>query len=98
MNCIHGIKTCNDCLDKIAREQDALFKLLKREEEHTTAWRNVVAESYEDSAYYRGLLLEIGQMFGDEAHFSDDGTYQEGILVAKLPDLVRKLIDERNQK
>ena len=41
--------------------------------------------------YYRGLLEEIGDMFGKEALIADDGTVSDSVLCAKIPSLVRNL-------
>lgn len=38
--------------------------------------------------YYRGMLEEIGLMFGDKAFICDDGSKSTDVLIAKIPELV----------
>lgn len=38
--------------------------------------------------YYRGLVVKIGEMLGPEAYVSDDGSVQQDVLCAKVPELV----------
>lgn len=38
--------------------------------------------------YYRGLVTKIGEMFGEPAYTSDDGSVQQDVLCAKVPELV----------
>lgn len=45
--------------------------------------------------YYRGLVRQIGGMLGTEAFTSDDGSVQQSVLCAKVPELVAKLVAEK---
>lgn len=38
--------------------------------------------------FYRGIVRQIGEMFGDAAKTSDDGTIQDSVLALKVPELV----------
>ncbi len=53
------------------------------------AWIESAAMFSRNEGYYRGLVEQIGELFGDEAHICDDGSRSQDILCAKVPDLVR---------
>lgn len=53
-------------------------------------WIETAASFQASSDYYRNKLVEIGAMFGDDAKRRDDGTLSDDVLVAKLPEVVRK--------
>lgn len=53
-------------------------------------------EAQECTNYYKGLVEEIGKMFGEDAYISDDGSKQDSILCAKVPELVSQLIKSRS--
>ncbi len=57
-------------------------------------WHDTAAQYCRNEEYYRGLVEEIGRMFGDAAYISDDGSRQQDVLCAKVPELVRQLIDQ----
>lgn len=59
------------------------------------AWYDTAAQHYRNECYYRGLVQEIGLIFGDEAYISDDGSRQQDVLCAKVPELVRRLMQEQ---
>lgn len=52
------------------------------------AWYDTAAQMSRNSDYYRGLVVKIGKMFGEEAYISDDGSVQDDVLCAKVPELV----------
>lgn len=52
-------------------------------------WYDTAAQHARNEEYYRGLVKEIGLMLGDEAFISDDGSVQDDVLCAKVPELVR---------
>lgn len=55
---------------------------------YNNAWYDTAAQMSRNSDYYRGLVIQIGKMLGDEAYISDDGSVQDDILCAKIPELV----------
>jgi len=55
---------------------------------YNTAWYETAAQMSRNSDYYRGLVVQIGKMLGEEAYISDDGSVQEDVLCAKIPELV----------
>ena len=55
-------------------------------------WYDTAAQHARNEEYYRGLVIEIGEMLGEEAYVSDDGSTQQDVLCAKVPELVRKLV------
>lgn len=56
------------------------------------AWYETAAQMHRNECYYRGLVVQIGKMLGDAAYISDDGSRQQDVLCAKVPELVRKLV------
>jgi hypothetical protein len=51
-------------------------------------WIEAAAMHHRNEQYYRGLVIQIGQMFGREAQIADDGTDMQEVLCAKVPELV----------
>lgn len=45
--------------------------------------------------FYRGLVVQIGEMFGDAAKTSDDGSLQQSVLALRVPELVAELLQSR---
>jgi hypothetical protein len=65
---------------------------IDREQQHTTNWLESAHQFHENEQYYRGLVVKIGEMLGEEAYTQDDGGKVDEVLCAKVPDLVAKLI------
>lgn len=59
------------------------------------AWMDTSAQAYRDADFYRGIIYQIGDMFGVEAKTSDDGSVQQDVLCLKVPELVSKLISKK---
>jgi hypothetical protein len=55
------------------------------------SWEETAAQFSRNADYYRGLVVEIGENFGEEAYTSDDGSLQQDVLCAKVPELVKEL-------
>jgi hypothetical protein len=66
---------------------------LRRERD---AWEETAARNCRDAEYYRSLVVLIGQMLGPSAYVSDDGSVQTSVLCAKVPELVRGLVQRFN--
>jgi len=56
-------------------------------------WFDTAAQHARNEEYYRGLVQEIGLMLGKDAFISDDGSVQQDVLCAKVPELVRARIN-----
>jgi hypothetical protein len=63
-----------------------------------SGWIDFAAHESRGVDYYRGLLEKIGQFFGEEAYICDDGSIQEDILIAKVPELVEKLFEKKSEQ
>ena len=59
----------------------------------TQNWMDTAAQNQRNADYYRGLVIEIGELLGPEAYISDDGSAQQDVLCAKVPELVRKAVN-----
>ena len=55
-------------------------------------WKETAEQYARNEMYYRGLVVRIGKMFGKKVYISDDGSIQQDVLCAKVPELVEKLI------
>ena len=55
-------------------------------------WEATATEMSDGVDFYRGVVHEIGNMFGLRARISDDGSIQEEVLALKVPELVQELI------
>jgi len=53
-------------------------------------WESIAAQERRNTEYYRGLVISIGKMLGEESYISDDGSVQQDVLCAKVPELVAK--------
>lgn len=51
-------------------------------------WMESAAQFSRNSDFYRGLVYEIGDFFGDAAKTADDGKVMEEVLALKVPELV----------
>ena len=64
------------------------------------AWIGDCEQHLNNTGYYRGLLVEIGNLLGYVARRADDGSMSENVLVAKVPKLVHerfeRLTNERD--
>jgi hypothetical protein len=52
-------------------------------------WLEFGAQMEDGSKFYQGIVRQIGEMFGDAAKTSDDGSLQDDVLALKVPELVR---------
>jgi hypothetical protein len=62
-----------DTIDEAVRQRDG--------------WINVAAMHHRNEEYYRGLIDQIGEALGPQAYISDDGSVQDSVLRAKVPEL-----------
>jgi len=73
-------------------------RILKREvgdwENEAKAWLETARQHCKNEEYYRGLVQQIGSLFGEAAYISDDGIKQEDILCAKVPELVKEALEK----
>lgn len=65
--------------------------------ESSRGWMETAAQFSRNEDFYRGIVCQIGEMFGDEAYRSDDGSLQDSVLALKVPDLVRKALADRRR-
>jgi hypothetical protein len=59
------------------------------------SWCDTAAQHLRNEEYYRGLVQEVGAMLGPEVFVSDDGSVQDSILCAKVPQLVRSRLAQQ---
>jgi len=53
-------------------------------------WVDTAARHCRNEEFYRGLVVQIGEMFGREARIADDGSEPGGVLCLKVPELVAR--------
>ena len=64
---------------ELRHERDAYFEMAR--------------EMFNNAEFYRGIVRQIGELLGDAAYISDDGSRQESVLALKVPELVKALGD-----
>ena len=70
--------------DKLAQQVKTLL----------ASWIETAAEFDSNSNFYHGIVIQIGEMFGEAAKTSDDGSVQQDVLALKVPELVRDALQE----
>ena len=60
------------------------------------AWEETAKQSHRNCDFYRGLVVLIGEMMGDAAYMSDDGSKQQDVLCLKVPELVKAATIQRD--
>jgi len=76
-----------------AAEAAAALRELKRERDN---WIETAEQFARNADFYRGIVVQIGDMFGEAAKTSDDGTVQDSVLSLVVPELVERLKRERD--
>jgi len=56
-------------------------------------WIETCKQTQRNTDYYRDLLIQIGEVIGEDAKVCDDGTVVPDILVAKVPELAISIIE-----
>lgn len=80
----------------IARAQAAEARVKVLEENlsrERDAWMETANQQARNAQYYRGLVVKIGQMLGQSAYTSDDGSVQD-VLCDKVPELVEASLSQ----
>ena len=54
-------------------------------------WLKDLHQSNRDMEFYRGIVTQIGDKFGNDAKLRDDGTLSDSVLVLRVPEVVAKL-------
>lgn len=57
-------------------------------------WCETAAQHLRNEEFYRGIVCQIGEMFGVAAKTSDDGSIQEDVLALRVPELVAALVNK----
>jgi hypothetical protein len=83
-----------------SKEMDITFAesiagAIENEQRKTDAWYETAAQHCRNESYYRDLVVKIGEMIGDAAYICDDGSRSQDVLCAKVPDLVRALVEAK---
>ena len=68
-----------------------LYGRIAELEAESKGWEECAKMHAGNQEYYRNLVAGIGELFGEEARTSDDGSKQDSVLVAKVPELVNQL-------
>lgn len=77
------------------REMDAALALVIARK--IQAWIETAAYFQRGSNFYQGIVRQVGDLFGETAKTSDDGSVQSDVLALKVPELVQALIAERDR-
>ena len=60
-------------------------------------WINTAIQGDRNTVYYRGLLIQCGELLGIDAFTADDGTVMDDVLCVKVPELVSKLVSKSDK-
>jgi hypothetical protein len=74
----------------------ALERSLAEVTRERDAWREDAKRHWRNEEYYRGLVDECAKHLGDEVFIADDGSRSDSVLRAKVPELVAKLREDRD--
>ena len=69
-----------DRIERLRRERDG--------------WEETALRENRNAAYYRSLVVQIGQTIGTAAYVQDDGGIADDVLCAKVPELVATLLQK----
>jgi len=71
-----------------------LTEQLAEKESERDNWMETARQHLKNEEFYRELVVQIGEKFGDIAYISDDGSVQEDVLCLKVPELVSDLTEQ----
>ena len=74
---------------------NSFIRILLIEQARTVGWKAIAQQHCRNQEFYKGLLLDIALLLGEEAYIADDGTSSSAIVI-KLPDLVAKRLKQNN--
>ena len=77
------------CEESIRSEER--LKRAEAAEVREASWTETARQHLNNEQYYCGLLDRIAKVFGARAYTSDDGSVQDEVVRAKLPELVDEL-------
>lgn len=67
---------------------ESIALLLDRARAELDAWQETAERESRGVAYYRSLVVNIGETIGEAAYIADDGGRADDVLCAKVPELV----------
>lgn len=70
---------------------DDLYAKLRQQQRHAAGWQETAEQNLRDAFFYRGLVEECGKTIGHDAYIADDGSIQDSVLCAKVPELVKSM-------
>ncbi len=82
---MHGLL---DAYSKAARElaQSPAAKALFSQ----GSWEEIAKQENRNAVFYKDIVRQCGELFGEAAKTSDDGSIQQDVLALKVPELIRK--------
>lgn len=75
-------------IDITAGQLRALLSALQMAESERDNWIETARQTQRNCDFYRGIVTQIGETFGEAAKTSDDGSVQQDVLALKVPELV----------
>jgi hypothetical protein len=92
----HESQVAEDALRIGQKRWEKLYGLLEKKYlevlSQKNGWEESAAQFARNTDFYRGLVVRIGEMLGDEARTADDGSVYEDVLCIKVPELVEKAL------
>lgn len=91
--------TSTPTLETFLPEAKVAFKhcnTVDQAERCIAGWMDTAAQYSRNEEFYRGIVTRIGDLFGEAARTSDDGSIQDSVLALKVPELVKKALEVRD--
>lgn len=83
---------CNpEALESERAANAQLTEDLQRTEAERDGWVESARHFANGQEFYQGLVRQVGNLFGEVAYTSDDGSVQDDVLALKVPELVEAL-------
>lgn len=73
------------------------YELAKEFARLAASWIEDAAQHLDNKEYYRSLLVQCGEYIGEDAYTQDDGNVVPDVLCAKIPELVKDLVDKMSR-
>lgn len=75
-------------------DAEPLYACPSQHAQETSGWEEIANQHYRNEEFYRGLVHQIGNMFGIAARTSDDGSIQDSVIALRVPELVARVLQK----
>lgn len=75
-------------IDKLTKHSIEAGKAVTQAKREAANWEESAAQFLRNQEYYRGLVVKIGEIIGEQAYIRDDGSVCEDVLCDKVPEII----------